>query len=237
VKGSAIESIASPPKSYLHFWGLGVVVIIGVFLVGSMFGGKWLESESIKAIQENKVLRRQVDSLEVEKIEFQRKVLMMESSSKIDRFVVDDSQKRMQMLDAEVAKLKDELAFYRKIIEPTVNNVALVIPTLRVFKNPELNFRLGLSKGTKTKEVVKGKAYFTFTGTVNGEYQSIELEDVDARRQPAIDFQFKRFQLLSASMKWPEGFKPETVELRLILKGKRAKEIKKSWQWSEVIQG
>lgn len=202
-----------------------------------MFGGKWLESESIKAIRLNKVLQKQIDSLEVEKIEFQRKVLMMESSSKIDRFVVDDSQKRMQALDAEVAKLKDELAFYRKIIEPTVNNVALVIPTLRVFKNPGLNFRLGLSKGAKEKGYVKGKAYFTFKGTINGESQSVELEDVDARRQPAIDFQFKRFQLLSATMKWPEGFKPETVELRLILKGKHAKEIKKSWQWSEVIQG
>ena len=202
-----------------------------------MFGGKWLESESIKAIQENKILRKQVESLEVEKIDFQRKVLMMESSSKIDRFVVDDSQKRMQALDAEVAKLKDELAFYRKIIEPTVNNAALVIPTLRVFKNPELSFRLGLSKGANTKGYIKGKAYFTFKGTVNGENQSVELADVDAQQQPAIDFQFKRFQLLSATMKWPEGFKPESVELRLILKGTRAKEIKKSWQWSEVIQG
>ncbi len=228
---------AARTKSYWHLWGLSMIVAIVVFLIGSLFGGIWLESESVKAIHENKVFRKRIDGLEVEKIEFQRNVLMMESSSKIDRFVVDDSQRRMQELDAEVAKLKDELAFYRKIIEPTVNNVALVIPTLRVFKNPELNFRLGLSKGAKIKGYVKGKAYFTFKGTVNGEDQSVEFEDVDTRRQPAIDFQFKRFQLLSATMKWPEGFKPEIVELRLVLKGQRTQEINKSWRWSEVIQG
>ena len=91
-----------------------------------------------------------------------------------------------------------------------------------------------LNQQNKTKNTLKGNLNVTLIGSENGKAKKYSIESMlSDKKQKALTFSFKYFQVIDGEIKLPEGFQPEQVSVHAdIFQFKRKKgELTTVFDW------
>lgn len=209
------------------FWTLCVaaVFVLGV-AVGRGFGlPNGLEARARRLTGQNTALQDQVQSLQ--------------QQQQTTSTALDALKQSLAARDDELQKLKQEQAFYSKLIGIDSDRSGLGVHGIAVTRVPGTdawNFVATLINTAENADAARGTLTLAIEGVRGGKLATLnwaELAGPAAR--DGVPFAFKFFQQVRGSFVLPKGFVPNRVVVTLNPKGGAA--IIRKLDWSEAIAG
>jgi hypothetical protein len=170
-----------------------------------------------------------------------REVARLTRSTKVELQAAEQTKQTLHEKEMQIAKLTEELVFYRSLLAPEKTNVGVEIRdfSLRSVGKGEYYYDFLLTQSNRSKKVAKGKVNVTIDGKQNGEMHRVEVFDNAEAASDAITYSFKYFQRLNGAFELPENFEPKKilVEVKPNSKSKSKQPIQISYSWNELISG
>lgn len=217
------------------------VIIFSLMLglaVGGYYLGQWtLERERGNAIIERNELRKTTQEQAKELVELRRRVLVTESSNAIDKQTQQEVQQTVLNLNAQIAKLENELNFYQRVMAPEKTDQGLRIDRFDIKPTEDskvFDYQLVLTQVTDNNSFIEGHALVSLVGT-RGQTLNVTLPLKEL--SPEIDelsirFRFRFFQNVAGQIHLPDNFKPEKAQIILQSTGSKAMRIETEFDWN-----
>jgi hypothetical protein len=190
--------------------GMAVLAVAVVFAVGIAFGRGFglpngLEARAQRLAASNAALVAQNQSLA--------------QQQQTAATTVAALKKTMASHDAELEKLRQEQAFYAKLIGIDGNRSGLGVHSValsRVGRTDAWNFTVTLVNTAENADAARGTLTVAVEGVRNGKLVTLPWASLTGTgNQQGIPFAFKFFQQLQGSLALPRGFVPNRVALTL----------------------
>lgn len=168
-----------------------------------------------------------------------REVARLTRSTQVELQAAEQTKQTLREKEMQIAKLTEELVFYRSLLAPEKTNVGVEVRdfSLRSAGKSEYYYDFLLTQSSRSKKVAKGKVNVTIDGKQNGEMHRIEVFDIEAATGDAIKYSFKYFQRLNGAFELPENFQPKRILVEVEPESKSKQPIQISYSWNELISG
>ncbi|MDT0619777.1 hypothetical protein RM531_14965 [Salinisphaera sp. P385] len=228
---------------------LMVVIAVATLLVGG-WGIYWLGrlhaptaierqvASQQKIESDRKLLLAEKRRLETENRKLSERNVMLERGADVDQQAISALQNSLDDVQAQVAKLKKELAFYRGIVSPSEAEAGLRLQELQVHEASEAGvyqFQLVLIQAVEHDSAVSGQVKLRLEGLQNGESVSLTWPELALDSADELVFSFKYFQELADTFRLPPDFEPTLVEV-VVNTGPGAEPVTGSFRWREVFK-
>lgn len=220
-----VRSYAPLRRAFLIAAG---VVMAGLSLYAAFEWGRGnagFDSRSARA--EEGDLREQIRELEVQNRRQRLELAAGETQRVGQAREREELARTIGDLQADVARLTRDLAFYRGVVGEAANAAVVRVQQLRVTrgKTPgEFDLHLVLGRPLRPEDLVSGKARVSIEGSVGATPTTLDLAQVSDAPGGELSFSYRYVQTLDQAVKLPAGFVPArvTVELQPSRKGVNA---------------
>ena len=191
----------------------------GYFIVSSMLERFELQKRSRVLAEENESLRQRVAVAEV--------------GQQVDRQAQSDAQEMMGELQAETARQKQELEFYRGLVVRQYGSGALRVQELRV--RPEEEERrylvlITLVQAATRDTIANGTVTFSVEGLQGKEPLTLALPEIEIDKRKQFPFSLRFFQQIEVPVELPLDFRPERLHVEYRL-GRNPEPTKQTFDW------
>jgi hypothetical protein len=138
-------------------------------------------------------------------------------------------------LQADVARLNRDLAFYRGVVDETASGQVVRVQQFRVTRGAgagEFMLRLVLGRPLRPEDLVSGKAKLTLEGSVGGTATTLDLAQIADVPEGTLAFSYRYVQTLDQAVKLPEGFVPARVTVELLPSRKGVNPLRETFLWT-----
>ncbi|MFZ3153866.1 DUF6776 family protein [Pseudomonas sp.] len=222
---------------------LGLLLVLCMPL--AFYAGGWWQQYSQPAMvagqatepQRDKQLLREVDEL-------RQRVAVLSSAEKVSQQANEQSRLTIKLLEEQIYKQQQDLAFYKGVLAPASRREGLRIKTfeLQATDRPEhFRYKILLSRVGKGEALLEGQLQVSIIGKQGEQDVTLELAALgadlpDALPEQPIAFAFKHFQAIPeagrfAELKLPEGFIPREIKVRAEVKGE--KPLLRTFKWNK----
>ncbi len=206
---------------------IGAAGLLALLLLA---GWKLYDLGKVRGVAELAGLRKEVQQLEHRNKELAResgelrdRVAILERSSQIDQQAARAVQSELGQLEEALQEAREEVEFYRGIVAP-----GDVDPGLRIHRFDlqddlapgEYHYDLVLTQLKRNDKFVSGVVDWKISGKLDGEPVVLALDRVTEPAMQQLKFRLRYFQDLAGTIKLPEGFVPDRVELTVSPQGK-----------------
>lgn len=216
--------------------GLLFIVIVGLILFFVL--GRFSVKSVVEYQAENALLQASIVELTRANKELIKQQDFVESSKKIDAQAQKDSQRSLTKLHEELGDIKEQLAFYQRVVAPETLIKGLYINSFEIKPLNEegiYEYQLVLAQGASQKRAVKGKYALSVVGDLLGEEKELLLKEMSVEKVKSYSFSFKYYELLMGEVKLPNSFVPKKVSVTVNQSKKGPKAIQQEWLWREVV--
>jgi hypothetical protein len=210
-----------------------VAIMLGVFYFGKYYVADELIYTTYHAEALEKDLQTVMDQLEAEKLSrkvAEREVEVVRQANALLR----NSERQRQ---DEIAALKADLAFYRRLGGATGSQAPLAVHHMELQKtrSPRV-YRLvfTLTQNLRWASIISGQAQLSVDGIRNGIAVHLDEKQLLADNAEHVSFQFKYFQQLERLITLPEGFEASRLTIRLNT-GSLSTAIEQSMEWQALF--
>lgn len=195
-------------------------------------------SDSMSATSTKRELMDQKVGLKRQNEDLKREVRRQERFSEVDQRSRVESQKQIAALQSDIAELKQELAFYRGILASTKAKTGPQVQGLQIRKsgdNGRYIYRLVLTHVSKDDKVTKGNVKVVIEGSSGGTPSRLALAKIAEPGSDDMSFSFKHFRRLEGTLKMPDGFVPEQIQVEIHEGRRKQPTFTKTYDWSKII--
>ena len=183
--------------------------------------------------------RQQLQDLyqQIEQFEYQRNVLQVELD--IEKSSNQTLQAQLGELQEENYNLRENVAFYQKIMAPELQQSGVVIESLAVSKNPaerHYHFSLALLQVEQRRELVEGEIAIQLVGLIDGKEQRFNLLDLANIGDSEHNFIMRYFTLYEGDFLLPEGLVPERIEVTADITQGGNGRLQRTFFWRESLR-
>lgn len=168
------------------------------------------------------VLRDEVSRLEQENRQLHTQAIHVERQQQINTVAQSDLTKDLTALQEENVRLKEDVGFYRSILEDNAGGVAVIkLHSFRVTPGAhpgEYQYRLLLVQSGKHDKNVQGSLQLTLVGTKDGKAMTQQVMG-DRSQQHSGKVNFKYYQPIEGSFTLPAQFVPQNIEAKFFQAG------------------
>lgn len=223
-----------PRLRRLGLVALGIALVVFGWLLYE-YGRSTAGYSMMEARQRQAALAAQVAELEAEKGRLQSQVALLGQTAEIDRRAYEEVDRTLADLQNEMLELRQEVAFYRGIVnsEDAAPGLRIQSFKLRQADAAQYQYRLVLTQLASTKARIQGKAEISLSGLQNG--TEVDLPAVELLPEAGAEdlrFSFRNFQELRGVLSLPTGFMPLRIHLRAVPRDGRA--VERTFGWAEV---
>jgi hypothetical protein len=191
----------------------------GHFIVSSMLERHELQQRNQALADENEALRDRVAVAEV--------------GQQVDRQAQADAQQMMGELQAETARQKQELEFYRGLVVRQYGSGVLRVQELRI--RPEEDERrylvlITLVQAATRDTVANGTVTFSIEGLQDKETVTLDLPELEIDQRKQFPFSLRFFQQIEVPIELPVDFRPERLHVSFQL-GRNPESTKQTFDW------
>jgi hypothetical protein len=139
-------------------------------------------------------------------------------SDEVSRNANHDLQETLAARDKELADLRNDVAFYERLVGGSAQRQGLTVHSLALRPGDDGSWRytLTLTQNLKKATVSKGEVTLRVEGVQDGKLSSLAWDDLmQAPQAKPQGFSFKYFQQLEGSLMLPDGFTPHRVRVSL----------------------
>lgn len=224
-------------------WVMGFIVVIGLLAASiwltyetgrQMAGFDAAETDRIITAHQAEIARLQSDLAE-----YQRQAAMLERNSKIEDDASGELKKTLSEAQSEVLVLKKELAFYKSIVAPEQTKPSLVIQTIQLKRDETGNYdyKIMVSQQGRNDRFVRGMVDVSIEGAKQGVKQVLALSAIADDVEDPMKFGFKYFQNFTGKLTLPEGFKAESMRVKVNPKSKTLDSVDEKFPWDDLTAG
>ena len=215
---------------------LGIVAAIGIlalcyaaFEFGRASAGYFVVSSMLERLD----LRRRNQALTDENDGLRHRVAVAEVDQKVDRQAQSDAQQMMGELQAETARQKQELQFYRGLVVRQYGSGTLRVQELSVHPaEEERRFRvlITLVQAATRDTIANGTVTFAVEGRKGEENATLPLAEIEPDRRRQFPFSLRFFQQIEVPIELPLDFEPERLHVEFQL-GRNREPSKQTFDW------
>jgi hypothetical protein len=221
---------------------LGLLLVLCIPL--AFYAGWWWQQhlhpivvEAQSAAAPDEELMREVEAL-------RQRLAVVSSAEKVSQQANEQSRLTIKLLEEQIYKQQQDLAFYKGVLAPATRREGLRIKTfeLQATDRPEhFRYKILLSRVGKGDTPLEGQLQVSVVGMQDGQAVTLELAALtaglpDALAEQPIAFAFKHFQAIPeagrfAELKLPEGFVPHEIKVRADVQGE--KPLLRTFKWNK----
>jgi pyrimidine operon attenuation protein/uracil phosphoribosyltransferase len=217
---------------------IGSAVLLGLIAMWSVF--EWGRSragfDGTAARRERSELNDRISELEDELRGARLKLAMYDSDSAGQIRERNELSRTIGDLQAQVAKLTSDVAFYRGIVEERTGGDVVKVQQFQVNAGGterEFLLRLVLGRPLGSEVLVSGKVRVTIDGTSeDGAPASFDLAQLTDVASGELSFKLRYVETLEQAVTLPEGFMPARSTVQLLPSRKGAKEVRETFLWT-----
>jgi hypothetical protein len=210
-----------------------VVLLLGVFYIGKYFVADELIFSNYQVVALQQDLQTALDRLEQEKMQKTVAVREADVLRQANVLLRNSDRKRQD----EIASLKADLSFYRKLggANGSQDPLAVHYMELQQTSSPWV-YRLvfTLTQNLRWASVISGRAELGVEGILNGVAVRLDDKQLLAETADPLSFQFKYFQQLERLITLPEGFEARRLTIRL-KSGSLRTPVEQSMAWQALF--
>jgi len=211
--------------------------ILLLSLLLSFAAGRWSLKNVDEYQRENTTLREAVEQLSDNNQRLLKQQDMIQGAQLIDLQAKQESRRSLAKLYDELAELKEQLAFYQRVVAPETLVKGLYINGFKLTamaKTGVYRYQLVLAQGTSQKRFLKGRYNMIISGELNGKAKEFPLktllvDDADAK------YSFRYYQVLSAELRLPPNFVAQRLKLTLSSAKSKGAVLESEHAWAELL--
>jgi hypothetical protein len=199
------------------------------FELGRASAGYFIVSSMLERLD----LRKRNQSLNDENETLRHRVSVAEVGQQVDRQAQSDAQRMMGELQAETARQKQELQFYRGLVVRQYGSGALRVQELRVrAEEEERNYRvlITLVQAATRDTIANGTVTFAVEGMSGNTTSTLPLADVEIDKRKQFPFSLRFFQQIEVPIELPVDFEPARLHVEYRL-GRNPEPTKQTFDW------
>lgn len=215
--------------------GAGVVMVLLAMYVAFEWGRGNAGFDSRSARAEEGDLRARIGELEAEN----RRQRLALAAGETQR--VGQAREREELartigdLQADVARLTRDLAFYRGVVGESANSQVVRVQQLRISRGKaagEFQLRLVLGRPLRPEDFVSGRVRVTFEGSVGATATTLDLSQVSDVAGGELTFSYRYLQTLEQAVRLPVGFVPARVTVEMLPSRKGVNPVRETFLWT-----
>lgn len=223
-----------PRLRRLGLVALAIVVVAFGWLLYE-YGRNTAGYSMMEARQRQAALITQVTELEAEKGRLESQLAVLGQAAEIDRRAYEEVDRTLADLQNEMLELRQEVAFYRGIVnsEDVAPGLRIQSFKLRQADAAQYQYRLVLTQLASTRTSIQGRAEISLSGLQNGAETDLPAVELLSEADAAdLRFSFRNFQELRGVLSLPTGFTPLRIHLRAVPRDGGA--VERTFSWTEV---
>lgn len=180
-------------------WYGRLLGVIGLVVLGYFVGYAKYSGDGVAQ------LREQLNKLTEENNSLRTQSIHVESQKQVTQVAQNDLAKDMAVLQEENGKLKEDVEFYKSILEDGSSVGVLKLHSFKINKSVrpgEYDFRLLLIQSGRHEKSVQGSLQLLLTGTQDGKVVSIPVDPPTGGRGFKINFKY--YQPVEGSFTVPD---------------------------------
>jgi hypothetical protein len=222
-------------KKGLRGWTIAAILAAalafgyGAFELGRGSAGYFVVSSMLERLD----LRKRNQVLEDENATLRHRVAVAEVGQQVDQQAQTDAQHMMGELQAETARQKQELQFYRGLVVRQYGSGALRVQEVRVeADDEERRYRvlITLVQATTRDTIANGTVTFSVEGRQGEEPKTLPLTELEVDKRTQFPFSLRFFQQIEVPIELPLDFRPERLHVEYRL-GRNSDATKQTFDW------
>jgi hypothetical protein len=213
-----------------------LLLVAGALLAAFEWGRYRAGFDSVDARSQRSALKDQIAGLEEEIRAARLKLAMYESDNAGQTRERTELAKNIGDLQAEVARLNSDVAFYRGIVEQRTSGDVVKIQQFHVTAGKserEFVLKLVVGRPLRPEDSITGKARITVEGTgPDGAPASYDLAQLAGVPGAELAFSLKYVETLEQAVTLPAGFMPARSAVDLFPARKGVSEVHETFLWT-----
>ena len=225
------------PHRPLRKAGMFLFLLLSVMAAGYItydFGvrvGLVLKAE---LLAEKERLQSQLIASEKAAAVMRQEIVRLKLGGEVDSLANEEVRQSVESLQDQVARLSEEVRFYKGVMVPNAEDKGLRIEHLVMENTYEPNkykYNLLLTQVVDKHDIVQGGVKITLVGWEDGEETELLLSDLIKGGKTEIAFRFRYFQNMDGELVLPGGFEPMEVKVVAQSSGKNAQRLERKFDW------
>ena len=238
VKGSKHYDMVVVKRRPRHV--IGGLVLLVIALVASLIWSSYQLgvdeglSTRVWIVQERDDLEQKLkQSVSLTEI-YRQEVAALKLADEIDMQADVGVQRTILELQTQLARVQEEVQFYKGVMLPKVEDKGLRIERLKVENSGEPNrfkYNLLLTQVVNKYDYVQGDVEINLVGDEDNLGSNLPLGDISAEDQDSIRFRFRYFQNIDGELMLPDGFTPKEVMVVAQSTGRSSQRLERRFTW------
>ncbi len=207
----------------------------GAFELGRSTAGYFVVNSMIERLE----LRKRNQVLDAENKALRQRTSVAEVGQRVDRQAQTDAQRMIGELQAETARQKQELQFYRGLVARQFGAGTLRVQELRIRpEDEERRYRvlITLVQAATRDTIANGTVTFSIEGQTGKTAQTLALADVEIDKRRQFPFSLRFFQQIEVPIELPLDFRPGRLHVEYRL-GRNPEPSRQTFDWRVVGEG
>ncbi len=218
---------------------LVVVAALALGYAGFEIGRSSAGYFAAKAMIERLELGKRNQALEEENKALRHRAAVAEVGQRVDRQAQSDTQHMMGELQAETARQKQELQFYRGLVARQFGAGTLRVQELRIRpEEEERRYRvlITLVQAATRDTIANGTVTFAIEGQQGKAPLTLALADIEIDKRRQFPFSLRFFQQIEVPIELPLDFRPERLHVEYRL-GRNPEPSRQTFDWRVAGEG
>ncbi len=178
-----------------------------------------------------------IAALELELEDARRRLADASLAREVDRQALSIQRETIAGLQDTVRELREQLGFFRRILDAPPPGLALEVAEFEVTGREEsgaYRFRVLLTRSTERGDWISGTARLEVAGVAGGGRELSLLESNGQDPNP-LKYRFRYFQRLTGSLSLPDDFQPLRVTVKLSPRGNDSAQVERTFDWPRPL--
>jgi len=238
VKGSKHYDMVVVKRRPRHV--IGGLVLLVVALVASLIWSSYQLgvdeglSTRVWIVQERDDLAQKLKQSVSLTETYRQEVAALKLADEIDLQADVGVQQTILELQTQLARVQEEVQFYKGVMLPKVEHKGLRIERLKVENSGEPNrfkYNLLLTQVVNKYDYVQGDVEINLVGDEDNLGSNLPLGDISTQDQDSIRFRFRYFQNIDGELMLPDGFTPKEVMVVAQATGGSSQRLERRFTW------
>lgn len=225
-----------------------LVVLLALLWAGSLYllysyGWHKANTGYEEVVRREKALAGELEQMAKDNRDMRMRISVLNKSAQVDREAKAGIAYGMKDLQDQVARLREEVSFYKSIVSPAKGKTGLDIYAFRLMpaEGRLFHYKLVLIQAGNEDVEATGVVDISLQGVLNGAEKTLKLADIQIDRTRKVTYKFKYFEELGGSFRLPEGYFPRDIVVKLFpSKSGKKRNITspaKTFDWMEARRG
>ena len=219
---------------------IGALVLLVIALVASLIWSSYQLgvdeglSTRVWIVQERDDLAQKLKQSVSLAETYRQQVAALKLADEIDLQANVGVQQTILELQTQLARVQEEVQFYKGVMLPKVEDKGLRIERLRVENSGEPNrfkYNLLLTQVVSKYDYVQGDVEINLVGDEDNLGSNLPLGDISFEDQDSIRFRFRYFQNIDGELMLPDGFTPKEVMVVAQSTGRSSQRLERRFTW------